>query len=115
MWLIQEHKLTHEPAEGGGNSGKEAEVRETGRGLVEHLDEVGSQQGQAELIRKLMELNIRYQDESLREAERHGFRVKIRDPFHPDTTPEWLKEAHQDQFPQLEQAIYEFCGPTPAP
>src|SRR4029077_15422781 len=49
MWLIQEHKLTHEPTEGGGNSGGEAEVRETGRGLVEHLDEVG-QQGQAELI-----------------------------------------------------------------
>jgi hypothetical protein len=108
MWLIQEHKLTHEPTEGGGGSGREAEVRETGRGLVEHLDEVGHQRGQTELIRKLMELNIRYQDESRWGGKRRGFRVKVRDPFHPDTMPEWLKAARQD-FPQLEQAIYDFA------
>jgi hypothetical protein len=75
---------------------------------VEHLDEVGNHQGQAELIRKLMELNIRYQDDSLRHAGRHGFQVKIRDPFHPDTMPDWLK-LPRSQFPQLEQAIYNFA------
>jgi hypothetical protein len=108
MWLIQEHKLTHEPTEGGGNSGKEAEVRETGRGLVEHLDEVGSQRGQAELIRQLMELNIRYQDESRWGAKGRGFRVKVNDPYHPDTVPDWLKVS-REHFPQLEQALYGFA------
>src|SRR5208282_2275979 len=90
MWLIQEHKLTHEMTEGGGNSGRETEVRETGRGLVELLDEVGSQQGRAQLIQYLMNLKIHYKDDSQGRGGGHGFRVKIRDPFHPDTTPDWL-------------------------
>jgi hypothetical protein len=105
MWLIQEHRLTHEPAEVGGNSGREAEVRETGRGLVEHLDEAGSR---TELIRRLMELNIRYQDDSRGRGGGHGFRVKIRDPFHPDTMPDWLKLS-REQFPDLGEAIYNFA------
>jgi len=37
-----------------------------------------------------------------------GFQVKIRDPFHPDTMPDWLKISRA-QFPQLEQAIYDFA------
>jgi hypothetical protein len=108
MWLIQEHKLTHEMSEGGGNSGREAEVRETGRGLVEHLDEVGSQQGRAQLIQYLMNLNIHYRDDSQGHGGGHSFRVKIRDPFHSDTIPDWLKLS-REQFPDLEQAIYSFA------
>ena len=36
-----------------GKSGRETEVRETGRGLVEHLDEIGRQQGHAQLAQYL--------------------------------------------------------------
>ena len=46
-----------------GNSGRETEVRETGRGLVEHLDEIGRQQGHAQLIQYLMNLRIHYTED----------------------------------------------------
>jgi len=108
MWLIQEHKLTHEMTEGGGNSGRETEVRETGRGLVELLDEVGSQQGRAQLIQYLMNLKIHYKDESQGRDGGFGYRVKIRDPFHADTMPDWLKLS-REQFPDLGEAIYSFA------
>jgi len=108
MWLIQENKLTHEMSEGGGNSGKEMEVRETGRGLVEHLDDVGKQQGRAQLIQYLMNLNIHYKDDSRGGGGGHGFRVKIRDPFHSDTLPDWLKLS-REQFSDLGEAIYSFA------
>ncbi len=108
MWLIQEHKLTHEMKEGGGNSGRETEVRETGRGLVELLDEVGSQQGRAQLIQYLLNLKIHYKDDSQGQRGGHGFRVKIRDPFHSDTMPDWLKLS-REQFPDLGEAIYSFA------
>ncbi len=62
--------------EGFGGPAWEAAARETGRGLVEHLDEVGNQHGQAELIRRLVELKIRYQDQSRGRGSVHGFRAK---------------------------------------
>ena len=91
-----------------GNSGRETEVRETGRGLVEHLDEIGSQQGHAQLIQYLMNFRIHYTDDSRGRGGGHGFRVKIRDPFHPDTMPDWLKLS-REQFPSLGEAIYSFA------
>jgi hypothetical protein len=91
-----------------GNSGRETEVRETGRGLVEHLDEIGRQQGHAQLIQYLMKLRIHYTEDGRRRGGGHGFRVKIRDPFHPDTMPDWLKLS-REQFPDLGEAIYSFA------
>jgi len=91
-----------------GKSGRETEVRETGRGLVEHLDEFGSQQGHAQVIQYLMNVRIHYKDDSRGRDGGHGFRVKIRDPFHPDTMPDWLKLA-REQFPYLGEAIYSFA------
>jgi hypothetical protein len=64
--------------------------------------------GQFELIRQLMELNIRYQDESRWGGKGRGFRVKVNDPYHPDTMPDWLKVS-REHFPQLEQALYDFA------
>jgi hypothetical protein len=75
---------------------------------VEHLDEVGSLQGQVQLIQYLMNLNIHFKDESQGRGVRRGFRVKIRDPFHPDTMPDWLKMS-REQFPDLAGAIYDFA------
>jgi len=95
----------------GGRSGKskrEKEVRETGRGLVEHLDEVGGRKGHAQLVEYLTSLRIHYTDEIGGRGAGHGSRVKIRAPFHPDTMPEWLKLS-REQFPALEEAIYHFA------
>ena len=91
-----------------GKSSRETEVRETGRGLVEHLDEVGRQQGPAHLITYLETLKIHYTEESRGRVEGRGSRVIIRDPFHADTMPEWLKLA-REQFPALGEAIYRFA------
>jgi hypothetical protein len=91
-----------------GNSGREKEIREAGRGLVEHLDETGRQQGHAQLIQYLMNFRIHYTEDSRGQAEGRGSRVKIRDPFHPNTMPDWLKLA-QEQFPALGGTIYSFA------
>jgi hypothetical protein len=93
---------------GPGKSGRETEVRETGRGLVEHLDEVGGQHGHAQLIQYLETFKIHYTEESRRRFEGRGSRVKIRDPFNPDTMPDWLK-LDREQFPVLGEAIYGFA------
>jgi hypothetical protein len=91
-----------------GNSERETEVRETGRGLVEHLDEIGGHGGHAQLIEYLTGLRIRYADDGRARGGCHGSRVNIRDPFHPDTMPDWLKLS-RDQFPALGEAIYRFA------
>lgn len=91
-----------------GESGRETEVRETGRGLVEHLDEIGRQQGHAQLAQYLKNLRFHYTDDSRGRDGGRGFRVKIREPFLPDTMPDWLKVA-REQFPGLAEAIYCFA------
>ncbi len=91
-----------------GKSGRETEVRETGCGLVEHLDEVGRQQGHAQLIQYLETLKIHYTEESCGRGEGRGSRFILRDPFHADTMPDWLKLA-REQFPALGEAIYSFA------
>jgi hypothetical protein len=90
------------------NSRRETEIRETGHGLVEHLDEIGREQGHAQIIQLLMKFRIHYREESRGQGEGHAFRVKIRDPFQSDTMPDWLKLA-REQFPALGEAIYGFA------
>jgi len=91
-----------------GESGRETEVRETGRGVVEHLDEVCRQQGHAQLIQYLETFKIHYTEESRGRVEGRGSRVIVRGPFHADTMPDWLKLA-REQFPVLGEAIYSFA------
>ena len=91
-----------------GNSGRETEIRETGRGLVEHLDEIGRLEGHAQLIQYVMNLRIHYRDVSRGRGGGRRFRVKIRDPFNPDTMPDWLELA-REQFPALGETIYHFA------
>jgi hypothetical protein len=91
-----------------GDAVRETEVRETGRGLVEHLDGIGRQQGPAQLIQYLMKFRVHYREDSRGPGGGRGSRVKIRDPFHPDTMPDWLKLA-REQFPDLGEAIYRFA------
>jgi hypothetical protein len=107
-WLIQEHRLTHEASEGGEHQGRETEIRETGRGLVEQLVEIGTKEGQLQVIQYLANLSIRFDDEERKKHGRVGFRPHIRDPYRPDNAPLWMTDS-VGQFPNIEAAILEFA------
>lgn len=107
-WLIQEHRLTHEASEGGEHQGREKELRKTGRGLVEQLVEIGTKEGQLQVIQYLANLSIRFDDEERKKHRRGGFHRHIRDPYRPDTAPQWMTES-VGQFPNIEAAILEFA------
>ncbi len=91
-----------------GKSARETEVRETGRGLVEHLDQIGSEQGSAQLIQYLQDFRMHYREDGRGRGGGRGFRVKAGDPIDSDALPDWLKLA-REQFPDLEEAIYSFA------
>ena len=91
-----------------GKSARETEVRESGRGLVGHLDQIGSQQGPAQLIQYLKDFRMQYREDDHGRAGGRGFRVKAGDPIDSDTLPDWLKLA-REQFPDLGEAIYSFA------
>ena len=91
-----------------GKPGRETEVRETGGGLVEHLDQIGSQQGYAPIIKYLKDFRMHYREDGRGRSGGRGFRFKIGEPFHSDTMPDWLKHA-REQFPDLGEAIYSFA------
>jgi len=107
-WLIQEHKLTHEPSEHQNGSSREVEVKETGRGLVEHLDEIGTKEGQAQVIQYLSNLSIRFDDSPGGKRGNRSLKIQIRDPFRPDSVPDWLKQF-DEQLLGIEGAVYEFA------
>jgi len=107
-WLIQEQRLTHEASEGGDHQGRETEIRETGRGLVEQLVEIGTKEGQLQVIQYLANLSIRFDDDERKKHGRRGLRPHIRDPYRPDTAPLWMTES-VGQFPTIEAAILEFA------
>ena len=107
-WLIQEHKLTHEPSEHQNGSSRELEVRETGRGLVEHLDEIGTKEGQLQVIQYLNNLSIRFDDTAAGRRGGRSLRIQIRDPFRPDTVPDWVAQFNE-QLPGIEAAVYDFA------
>jgi len=107
-WLIQEHKLTHEPSEHRNGSSREVEVRETGRGLLEHLDEIGAKEGQLQVIQYLNNLSIRFDDNAVGRHGSRGWKIQVRDPFRPDTVPDWISQFNE-QLPEIEGAVYEFA------
>jgi hypothetical protein len=107
-WLIQEHKLTHEPSEHQNGSSREVEVRETGRGLLEHRDEIGAKEGQLQVIQYLNNLSIRFDDNAVGRHGSRGWKIHVRDPFRPDTVPDWISQFN-DQLPEIEAAVYEFA------
>lgn len=106
VWIIQEDRLTHEPSEGGSSSGR-SEVEETGFPLPEFLEALRQAQGLPAVIEYLDHLNIRFVAGSTRGLPGRKFRLRRRDPFHPDVPPEWLKEIGV-QKKDLHRAILGF-------
>lgn len=105
VWVIQEDRLTYEPADK--PSSQRSNIEESGEGLAEYLDEIGERDGVAAVIEYLRRLNIRFHDGSngVRGAKR--LRLRRTDPFHADTAPDWLINA-KDESSDLKDAIYEF-------
>jgi len=107
MWVIQEGRLTYEPSDEESSSAK-SNVQKTGDGLTEFLEQLGKRDGVSAVIEYLRHLNIRFNDGI---AGLHGgrmFRIRIRDPFHPDVAPEWLLQARTETG-GLAKAIKDFA------
>jgi hypothetical protein len=105
VWIVQEDRLTHEPGDGSASS--RGKVRETGEGLPEYLDELGSREGAAAIADFLRQLDIAYYDGSSGGRGAHRFRVRITDPFESDKMPDWLIQA-KTEADDLGEAILDF-------
>ncbi len=105
VWVIQEHRLTYEPGEGGSTTKRR--VEETGDGLHELLDEIGNREGIHGVIDFLQHFNIQFFDGDGNRALSRRFQIAIRDPFQPDVAPDWLKGG-PDKTMDLEAAVMEF-------
>jgi hypothetical protein len=106
MWVVQEARLTYEPGEG--SSSTKSKVEESGEGLLEFLDGLAKRDGIVAVIEYLRHLRIRFHDGSGGLPGSKKFRLRIRDPFHPDVAPEWLMKAKAD-LPNWEAAISDFA------
>jgi hypothetical protein len=106
VWVIQEDRLTYEPG-GDRCADSKKRVEETGEGLNEYLEEIGKREGVSGMIDYLKHTTIRFHDGSSRFAFGRKFRIRIRDPFHPDMAPEWLIHV-KGQSETLDSAIGEF-------
>jgi hypothetical protein len=103
--LVQLYHLLRERSDtyGGGNPLRR--IEETGENLVSHVDTLGSAREAAEFLNSC---NIRcYDGESSGRGARDEF-WKPRDPFKPDTPPDWLRIFHKGSDDDLRQAIVEF-------
>ena len=105
VWVIQESRLTFEAGEG--LYAPKSRIEESGEGLPEYLDELGTQAGQAAVVEYLRHLSIRFDDGSGGRGITRVFHIKMHDPFQEDRPPEWLIEA-QNESGALEQVLLEF-------
>ncbi len=105
IWLIQEDRLTHDPSEG--SSSSRGKVEETGEGLPEYLDEIGSRDGIAAVAELLRQLDIKFYDGSSGGRRLSPFKVRISSPFESDKIPDWLIEV-KEEAADLGEAILDF-------
>jgi hypothetical protein len=105
VWVIQQDRLTYE-SDGKGNSSAQRKVCETGEGLTEILDQIGKEEGVVALAKYLEQLSIKFYDGDVPLSGSRKFRLQLRDPFHADVAPEWLR--HQVNANDLVAAIMNF-------
>jgi hypothetical protein len=103
--LVQLHQLLRESRPYRGGRDRLREIEETGENLVTYVDSLGS-------IRDAVEF---YNNTSIRffdgESQSHGTRRDIwkpRDPFKPDTPPNWLNAPVGGSNDDLRAAILDF-------
>ena len=106
IFVIQEQRLTHEFS-GDHNDRTSKIIEETGHGLAEYLEELGSTQGVAAVIEYLNHLNIRFFDSGNGATSMKPFRIKQNDPFLTDAAPDWLLRPDLPTD-NLRQAILDF-------
>lgn len=105
VWVIQESRLTYESS--GGSSTSKGRIEETGEGLPEYLDEIGSRDGVGAMAELLRRLNIRFFDGGGGGGGSQKFRVRITDPFESDKVPDWLVQA-KGEADELGEAVLDF-------
>jgi len=103
-WVVQPHRLTYIPSEGGGNSRK-SRIEETGEGLIEFLDELAKTEGLRAVI-EYLKLTIGFFDGAHGLHVPSPFAVKGHDPYRPDVDPEWLKSI--EARATLAEAVIDF-------
>ena len=105
VWIVQEERLTYEM--GDGSSSSQSRIGDTGEGLSEYIEELGKRDGAFAIVEYLRHFNIRFHDGAGRFAGKRRFRVRISDPHHDDSVPDWLINTKREAE-EIEQAIYDF-------
>lgn len=105
VWVIQENRLTYEPGEG--SSSSKNKIEDTGDGLAEYLDALGTRDGIVAVVEYLRHLTISFYDGVGGGPGQRKFRLKISDPFQSDIAPDWLIKANEKSI-NLEEEIYDF-------
>lgn len=105
-WVIDEQHLTHEVGTSGGAS-RERHMEETGEGLPEYLEELGKREGLPAVIEFLRRFNLRFVSGEDDQIGGPPFRFHPKDPFWPDTPPEWI--IHQHDAEDMKQALWNFA------
>ena len=106
VFVVQVDRLTHESS--GDHAGdKQRIVEDSGVGLPEFMEELGSTQGAAAVVEYLRHLNIRFFDGSSGPNVGRNFSLRRHDPFHADVAPDWMLNP---DFPKddLRAAILDF-------
>ena len=105
-WIVQEDLLTHE-ASGEHRSGTTSLIEETGQGLMEMLDRIRANEGEAAMIAYLETMNVRFRSgRRLGSGLGRGL-IRRYDPFRPDTPLERRQISPADQAAE-KAAIFRF-------
>ncbi len=87
VWIVQEELLTHE-ASGEHRPNATAVIEETGQGLVEMLNRIRENEGEAAMIDYLEKMNVRFQSGRRTNRGLGLGLIRRHDPFRPDTVLE---------------------------
>lgn len=103
--LVQLYHLLRERPNSHAGGNPLRRITETGEDIVSHVDTLGSVREAVEFFKNC---NIRFYDGEAPGRGARGDLWKPRDPFKPDTPPDWLKIAVKGAGDDLRAAVLEF-------
>lgn len=103
--VIQLYHLLRERPDSRGGHNPLRQIAESGENLVPYVDSLGSVR---EAVEFFDNCSIRFFDGETGGGGRHGDAWKSRNPFKPDTPPDWLKVPHGGSAKDLHDAIWDF-------